>query len=466
MLRFGMGIRMKRIINYEKAVEGFLAAVNRAGVCLHGFVLTCDGKKIAERYYEPFRADTLHRMYSVTKSFTSLAIGLLAEEGRLKLDDRIVDYFKDKLSGNEADERLYDMTIRDMLCMKTCYASTTYKADTSKEWVGSFFNTKPDHYPGTVFNYDTSSSHTLAALVERLTGMKLLDYLRSRALDRIGFSKEAYILPDPQGSPQGGSGLMCTLRDMHAVACLCCDNGRFGDEQLLPEWYIEEASQCHASTAMSSSINEQQGYGYMFWRTRYGGYCMYGMGGELALIFPEHKLVFSTIGNTLSSSTGLPLLYEAFYNHIFSLFEPYVCDTELKRKTLSGVSTPTLEAEISGAVYRCEKNEAGLKWFCFDFDAGVLRFEDGRGINRLDFGIGEWAFGRFPGTDYECMTCAAWTTRNTFQVNTEIIGEALSYFMFEAGFSGENATVHLQALNSEEKFLAGYKGFAAAKLCR
>ena len=85
------------------------------------------------------------------------------------------------------------MTIRQMLTMSTCHASTTYKRYSGKDWTESFFRVEPDHPAGTLFSYDTSSSHTLAALVEKLTGMKMLDYLRTKALDKIDFSKEAYL---------------------------------------------------------------------------------------------------------------------------------------------------------------------------------------------------------------------------------------------------------------------------------
>ena len=116
------------------------------------------------------------------------------------------------------------MTIKQMLTMTTCHSKTTYK-QYDGDWVESFFRVEPSNLPGAVFSYDTSSTHVLSALVERLSGRKLMEYLRERCFDKIGVSKEAYFLPDPYGVSQGGSGLNCTLRDMLAVAELVMNEG-------------------------------------------------------------------------------------------------------------------------------------------------------------------------------------------------------------------------------------------------
>ena len=113
------------------------------------------------------------------------------------------------------------MTIENMLKMQTCYNMTTYnKTSTTENWVRSFFQTEPTHRPGTLFMYDTSSSHTLCALVEKLTGEKMLDYLKEKLLRQIGFSEESYIIEDPFGTSMGGSGLMATPEDLLRTGCM------------------------------------------------------------------------------------------------------------------------------------------------------------------------------------------------------------------------------------------------------
>ena len=222
---------------WQNAVRSMEQRMESLRLNMHGYQILYRGELIGEHYWESFHRDSLHRMYSITKSFTSLATGLLAAEGKLGLDDRICTYFPEKLPEGGAHPWCEEMTIRDLLTMRTCYESTTFKRYDG-DWVESFFRVTPDHVPGTVFNYDTSASHVLAALVEKLTGMDMLDYLRKKVLRRVGFSEEAYILKDPYGVSQGGSGLVSKLSDLAGIAMLCCRGGVLGGEQLIPADFL------------------------------------------------------------------------------------------------------------------------------------------------------------------------------------------------------------------------------------
>lgn len=146
---------------------------------MHSLLLMHHDRLVFEGYYAPLTAHSLHRMFSISKSFTSIAIGLLADEGRLSLEDPVIKYFPEKLPDKDSIHPwVARMTIKDMLMMRTCHASTTYKLDMSSDWVASFFTTQPTHPPGTIFHYDTSAAHTLCALAEKLTGQNMLDYIK------------------------------------------------------------------------------------------------------------------------------------------------------------------------------------------------------------------------------------------------------------------------------------------------
>ena len=188
----------------SQSVMDFFDRLEANDVCMHSVLIIRDGKLAVETYYHPYQADTLHRMFSVTKSFTSLAIGLLAEEGRISLDDKIIDYFPEKLPAKGVHPYTAKITIRNMLMMATAHAGTTISGHRIRLGEELLYRTS---YPSarTLFHYDTSASHTLCGLVEKLTGMPLLDYLRTKFLDEIGFSKDAYILHDPVGVSMGGS---------------------------------------------------------------------------------------------------------------------------------------------------------------------------------------------------------------------------------------------------------------------
>ena len=159
-----VGISSTGLIRFAKRLE-------YNNIPMHSIIVMRHGKICMESYYAPYTKDTLHRMFSVTKSFVSLAIGLLANEGRISLDDHIVDYFPEKLPENGAHPYMQMLTIRQMLTMRTCHDMNAYKIGGSPDWLGSFFTVTPDHVPGTNFSYDTASTHTLGALVEKLTGM-------------------------------------------------------------------------------------------------------------------------------------------------------------------------------------------------------------------------------------------------------------------------------------------------------
>lgn len=161
------------LASHPDAFFTFWDRLQKKQVPMHSFLLMRHDTLIAEGYYAPYQKDTLHRMFSISKSFTSIAIGLLEAEGKLSLDDPIVSYFPDKIPAN-VHPWIAAMTIRDMLMMRTCHAATTYKVDMKSDWVESFFTVPPTHPAGKLFHYDTSSAHTLSALVERPFGQPML----------------------------------------------------------------------------------------------------------------------------------------------------------------------------------------------------------------------------------------------------------------------------------------------------
>lgn len=298
------------------SIYRFINRLKENQLPMHSILLARHGQLIEEVYIEPYKADTLHRLYSVSKSFTSIAIGLLIEEGRLSLEDSIVTYFPDKLP-KDVHPFIEQMTIRDMLRMQTCHSKTTYKEDLTKDWVESFFITKPDHQPGTIFRYDTSSSHTLCALVERMTGKPIMEYLRDKFLDDIGFSKEAYMLIDPFGISMGGSGLVATPTDFMKFAMIIMNGGKLDDRQLIPEWYIKEAISHQTDNKVEGVILEETfGYGYQFWCIRHGGFACYGLGGQLAICLPKQNLICITTADTTKIKGGNQFIYDSLYEEV------------------------------------------------------------------------------------------------------------------------------------------------------
>ena len=301
-----------------------LSEIDIRGISMHSFLLCKDDCLVAEGYYAPVKKNDLHRMFSVTKSFVSIAIGLLQEEGRLSLDDSIVKFFPEYVPNTyEAHPWLLATTIRDMLSMRSCHASTTYDKFSSKtDWVKSFFTVAPTHKPGTVFHYDTSATHTLCALVEKLTGMKMLDYLRNKVLNEIGFSKEAYCLTDGFGVSMGGSGLMATSRDFMLFALLILNNGKSNGKQYISADYIKESTSFQTATCVTGPVpSESQGYGLQFWIGEHNSIVCYGMGGQLAILLPEYNTAIVTTADTQGYQGGNQVIYDAIFRHILPELE-------------------------------------------------------------------------------------------------------------------------------------------------
>lgn len=445
-----VGIRSQNIAQYIKRLD-------RYNINMHSIIIVRHAKVVLEKYYQPYDAETLHRMFSVTKSFTSLAIGLLEAEGKLSLNDRIVDHFPEKIENEQVHPYIEQMTIRDMLMMATAHSGTTYKQAGNSDWVKSFFVVEPSHKPGTIFAYDTSSSHTLVALVEKLSGLSLLDYLREKFLDEIGFSQAAYALTDPMGITQGGSGLMATPMDLAKVAWIVMHNGQHNGCSYLPAEYIKDATRKQITTAARASGPDlESGYGYQFWRVRNNGFAMFGMGGQLAVCFPDQDLLLVTTADTQGHLCGefmiLDLFYELVLNRLAankpvqksSDLQDVVTDYQLR--PLAGINNQQLVDKINQREYIFKENPMGLESLRLEFnvDHGKLYYKNKSGSHSIKFGLEKFAISRFPVYSQRCAVSAAWIARHDLMIKCHIIGEELGSIIIQLNFREETLTVFMR----------------------
>lgn len=463
-----------------QAVTDFENRVTAAGVHLHGFMFLQGRKILAEKYYAPYGQESLHRMYSITKSFVALAVGLLVKEGKIKPEDKICDYFPEYTEDAEIYPWCAEMTIKDMLSMRTCHGSTTYKIYDSDDWTKSFFRVEPDHIPGTVFSYDTSSSHTLAALVEKLTGRKLLDYLREECLGELGFSGEAYIIPDPVGVSQGGSGMMSTLRDVACAAYLCNHYGWLENRELLPEAYIRKATSNLVPTDLQPVQDEQCGYGYFFWMPREEGFCMYGMGGQLALCFPRKDFCLLTMADTIGNQAGLQILYDCFYHFVYPYLQDRPQDNprafaedceSVDRTREAGESREAEGRKPDGEVrYRFYPNSMNLVAAVFGSrggesqsgrEEGELRLYRGTDEYCFSFYVGAWKEGIFPNSDMRCQSRGDWKQGHLI-LQVYLIDEEQGHLALDIVFRDGRMGVRIGS--TSEPYFKGLRGFASAWL--
>lgn len=457
----------------------FIDRLRRQQIPMHSLLLMHQDKLIAEGYYAPCRQDTLHRMFSISKSFTSIAVSLLMEEGKLSLDDPVIRYFPDKVP-KDVHPFIAEMTIRDMLMMRTCHASTTYKLDMTKDWVESFFTTPPTHPAGRLFHYDTSSAHTLCALVERLSGMPMLTYIKEK-LSELDFSESSYMITDPFGVSLGGSGLVATSMDLMRFAYLISHKGRVNGKQLVSSSYIEEATSHLTDTLVTAPIQaEAKGYGYQFWRNQKNGYTCYGMGGQLIIFLPDYDLICVTTADTQGIGGGNQAIYDALFEEIlpFAGTEPLPVSPESQNAFLQKMNTLRLEPlegafhspitpQIKNAVFHAAPNAMGFETLRLTFSsayaknsgspaAGTLHFQLNQKEYSLSFGFGELITGSFPIYELFYGASAAWLSENTLYIKAHIIDSYVGSVHFQLVFGKEDVTVFLK--KQEESLFQEFNG--------
>ena len=472
-----------------RAVTAFLDDVAERGFAMHGFLFLRHGRAFAEGYYAPFEKDEPHRMYSVSKSFVSMAVGALIGEGKLSLSARVASFFPDKCPP-DLHPWVAEATVRDLLMMATPFNNQTYTPG-DPDWVYTFFNTVPNHPAGTVYRYDTSGTYVLDALVERLTGKSFLEYLKEKALLEIGFSPDARCVEAPEGIAWGGSGVLCSARDLARFALLVASDGVFEGKELLPPSYVREAKarQIDNSPTGHRSLYSGHGYGYQIWRVFHNGYAFVGMGGQLALTFPDLDLIAVFIGDSQGHPDPYGGVLEALKYHIV---DPLAAgdalpDPEGEKELLDRVGSLSLALpagevfsprarEVSGRVYRLNRNPMGITSFSLEFreDGGVLRYETLRGPRALSFGVGKYLLSEFPeksysgirigvpaGRGYRTAAAGAWTEAHKFVLRAYLIDDYFGNFTATFSFKGDE--VGLSFEKTAEWFLEEYSGMAGGR---
>lgn len=472
----------------SKAISAFLQRILDHRLNLHSLLILRHGYLAAEGYWAPFKRDRKHRLYSISKSFTSLAVGLMIDRGLLSLDDKVIQFFPEKCPPNP-HPWLAAATVRDMLMMADCHDFPTHKFE-DPDWIATWFDTPPSHMPGQIFSYNTTCSNLLCAIVEKLAGMKFLEYMRP-LFDVLGVSSDIYCIETPEAYSFGGSGVIATPRDLAKVALLCLNEGCYDGQQLISRDYIRQATARQIDnyidhSAGENDIEHQQGYGYQIWRTRNNGFCFYGMGCQLAIGLPDKDLLIVTTGDTQGTSPDtselMSALWETLYHEIKNepLAEDMSAHKELE-KQLAKLSLPVAEGKLSSPLlpsikaktYFMEENAMGIQQFRFDFheDRVDMAYIKKDRKYEITFGLGYNIAGIFPevysakrintkrSTGYETHSSAAWRDDNTLLLICYITDDYFGSLKINASFSQDSLTVLMK--KRAESFLDNYHGFAS-----
>ncbi|MBO5928570.1 MAG: serine hydrolase [Clostridia bacterium] len=476
----------------SKHIQGCLKALETAKLSSHSIVMMRHGKVFFEKYWAPFHKDYPHRQYSITKSFVSLAIGFLEQEGKLCLDDKIVDLFPVDITAG-THEKIKQQTVREMLTMETGFpmGHGYWFSHHNGNRLRDYFDCAEGeaHIAGTLFDYDSFGSFVLGALVEHISGESLEQFLRVRLFDKIGVSDKAHFLLCPGGNAWGDSALMCTARDLLKTAQFTMNGGRWNGEQILNEDYVRTATSKVVSndTTIAVSSYSTYGYGYQFWRLPYNGWYFNGMGAQLAMCYPEQDIIVVYNGDVQGNTSGKTQVLDNVLHYIVENAEdealPANAEAEkalteyadsLVLHVCDGEKTTAFAQKIEGKTFVMNKNSMGITWLRLSFngDEGVLEYNNAQGDKALPFGFGKNVFGKFPqegysdeiggipapGNYYDCAVSCGWVEEQKLHLDVQIIDKYLARLSIEISFKDET-TVCVRMRRFAEAFLNEYQGY-------
>lgn len=326
------------------ALLAFVEAVDAdPDVELHSLMVLRHGHVVAEGWWAPHTPERTRLLYSLSKSFTSAALGFALQEGLVGLDDTVVSHFPE-YADEVTDRRTRSLTLRHVASMASGHTRDMVQdalAD-PRDPVRGFLLSPPEREPGTVFAYNQPCTYTLASVLQRAAGMPLSAYLRPRLLDPLGIGEVGW-LTWPPGREQGFSGLFARTEDVAKLGELFLRRGRWDGTQLLSPEYVDLATAAHLETH-EDNADWQQGYGFQFWRSRHG-YRGDGAFGQFCVVLPEQDMVVATTGGTEAM--------QAVLDHLWSQVLPGV--------GTAGPGTGSGARSDADAEHRLEERLSGLR---------------------------------------------------------------------------------------------------------
>lgn len=308
-----------------KAIDKYLQAVAKENQDLHSIMVLQHGQVIAEHWLSEGAWNKPHVMNSVSKTFTATAVGFAVAEGLLKVTDKVISFFPDECPAT-ISPNLEKLEIRHLLTMSGGHdtdPSGKIRSSENSNWVKAFLNTPFEHEPGTFFCYNSLGTYMLSAIVQKVTGQKVIDYLYPRLFRPLGITGIHWD-ESPQGINCGGWGLYIRTEDMAKMGQFILQKGQWKGKQLLPESWINEATTSHIASVPAGVRPEElkekgltvknsdwlQGYGYQMWRCRHNAVRADGANGQYIIVLPEKDAVIVTTANIGDMQAEINLIWK------------------------------------------------------------------------------------------------------------------------------------------------------------
>jgi len=399
-----------------EGILAFLEAIAASKHEFHSLIFVRHGQVVAEGWWRPYRPEAPQMMYSLSKSFTSTGIGFAVAEHRLTVNDKVISFFPDQLPADPS-ENLRALRVKDLLTMSVGHAQdSTGSLWAEEDWVRKFLSLPIEYPPGTRFLYNSGATYMLSAIVQKVTGQKLIDYLKPRLFAPLGIEGISWETC-PRGINTGGWGLKIQTEGLAKFGQLYLQRGVWNGKRLLPAEWIDEATSFkiqQPAPDLERAKRESdwhQGYCYQFWRCRHNAYRGDGAFGQYTFVLPEQDAVIAITSETSNMQGVLDLVWE----HLLPAMQPGALtrDKELERRldsTLAALallapkanaSSPLVQP-ISGKIFRIKRKEGCPQTVSLKFskDSCLFLVADEKGQYSVNCGIQRWLDGEtaMPGT--------------------------------------------------------------------
>jgi CubicO group peptidase (beta-lactamase class C family) len=446
------GIPSSAVLDFIRAVEEHTHPLD----AVQGFMLLRHGNVAAEGWWKPYDPHYAHSLYSLSKSFTSTAIGLAVAEGRLSVDDPVLKFFPDDAPSNPS-ENLRAMRVRHLLSMSTGHKEDTTgrvfggsyqtslfggrlhgqadvvqqaSGDDADNWARAFLSLPVEFQPGTWFVYNTAATYMLSAIITRLTGESLLEYLRPRLFDPLDIENPRWET-DPRGINLGGTGLHIKTEEIARFGQMYLQKGIWQGKRLVSEEWIAEATRATSDNSNTQTNPDWTvGYGYQFWRCRHNAYRGDGAFGQYCIVMPEQDAVLAMNG----AVRDMQVVLDKVWKHLLPAMQPgalspnaqahnELCDklADLSLPLPKGRPSSPVADQWSGKKYKLQSNPLKLESVAIEFgkDHNTVVLNDEWGEHRIQAGYSAWLKGigdmRDRGEE-PVAACGVWTTEDTYEV--------------------------------------------------
>ena len=411
------------------AILDFIQTANREVTEMNSFMLLRHGQVVAEGWWTPYSAETPHVLYSLSKSFTSTAVGLAIAEGKLKLEDPVLKFFPEDAPANPTNNNLKAMRVSDLLRMSVGHQTELRLTETNDMvWTKAFLAHPVPHKPGTHFLYNTPATYMQSAILQKATGQTLFDYLRPRLFDPLGIEHPTWDT-SPQKISLGGYGLNLRTEDIAKFGQLYLQKGQWHGKQLIPAAWVEAATARQTSNGSNPESDWDQGYGYQFWQCRHGFYRGDGAFGQFCIVMPALDAVVAITSGTRDMQGVMNLIWDKLLPAMGASPLP---DNASGVKSLQQALSNLSIRRPQGAATSPNTSSVAGKKFVFPVNSQKLESitlesggEEGQkmvvrtgGVDfRLTSGHGQWRIGRLAYGALRAQPVAvagAWTTPDTY----------------------------------------------------